>query len=179
MSCIEPKANIAMEPRFPEKTPVDRRNGKNVKSNAIVYAYADRTVGIGAGQMSRVDSAKIAVEKAQTAGFSLSGGVAASDAFFPFPDGVEKLAAAGARAVIAPGGSIRDEEVAAAAMQTLGSLDAELIGDAELLFDAATVVVANERWGGRDQHLEGGPVPGECAPPGIGTAPQTARALPA
>src|SRR5690242_2399408 len=86
--------------------------GKHVKSNAIVFAKDGATVGVGAGQMSRVDSVKIAVMKAQS---SLEGSVVASDAFFPFPDGVEALAAAGARAVIQPGGSVRDGDVIAAA----------------------------------------------------------------
>ena len=85
---------------------------KHVKSNAIVFAKDGATLGMGAGQMSRVDSAKIAVMKAQT---SLAGSVVASDAFFPFPDGVEELAKAGAVAVIQPGGSVRDNEVIAAA----------------------------------------------------------------
>ena len=85
---------------------------KHVKSNAIVYAASDRTVGIGAGQMSRVDSSKIAVMKAQS---SLEGSVVASDAFFPFRDGVDAAAAAGATAVIQPGGSIKDDEVIKAA----------------------------------------------------------------
>ena len=85
---------------------------KHVKSNAIVFARAGRTLGIGAGQMSRVDSVKIAVLKAQE---SLAGSAVASDAFFPFPDGVEEAARAGATAVIQPGGSVRDAEVIAAA----------------------------------------------------------------
>jgi phosphoribosylaminoimidazolecarboxamide formyltransferase/IMP cyclohydrolase len=88
---------------------------KHVKSNAIVYAGADRTLGVGAGQMSRVDSSRLAAWKAQNAGLSLAGSVVASDALFPFPDGVETAAAAGATAVIQPGGSLRDEEVIAAA----------------------------------------------------------------
>ncbi len=88
---------------------------KFVKSNAIVYCGAGRTLGVGAGQMSRVDSARIAAMKAQSAGLSLAGSVVASDAFFPFRDGIEVLAAAGARAVVQPGGSLRDEEVIAAA----------------------------------------------------------------
>ncbi|HMO58180.1 MAG TPA: bifunctional phosphoribosylaminoimidazolecarboxamide formyltransferase/IMP cyclohydrolase [Roseiflexaceae bacterium] len=91
------------------------RVAKHVKSNAIVYCAADRTLGIGAGQMSRVDSSRIAAAKAQHAGLSLAGSVLASDAFFPFADGVEVAAAAGATAVIQPGGSLRDEEVIAAA----------------------------------------------------------------
>ncbi len=85
---------------------------KHVKSNAIVYAREEQTVGVGAGQMSRVDSAKIGAMKAQ---LPLSGTVAASDAFFPFPDGVEEIARAGATAIIQPGGSQRDPEVIAAA----------------------------------------------------------------
>jgi phosphoribosylaminoimidazolecarboxamide formyltransferase/IMP cyclohydrolase len=85
---------------------------KHVKSNAIVYARDGQTVGVGAGQMSRVDSAKIGAMKAQ---LQLKGTVAASDAFFPFPDGVEEIAKAGATAIIQPGGSQRDPEVIAAA----------------------------------------------------------------
>lgn len=88
---------------------------KHVKSNAIVYARGGQTVGIGAGQMSRVDSAKLGVMKAATAGLSLAGSVIASDAFFPFPDSIEVAGAAGATAVIQPGGSVRDEESVAAA----------------------------------------------------------------
>ncbi len=85
---------------------------KHVKSNAIVYARDGQTVGVGAGQMSRVDSAKIGAMKAQ---LPLKGTVAASDAFFPFPDGVEEIARAGATAIIQPGGSQRDPEVIEAA----------------------------------------------------------------
>jgi len=85
---------------------------KHVKSNAIVFAVNGRTVGVGAGQMSRVDSVKIAVMKAQQ---PLAGSVVGSDAFFPFPDGVEEAARAGATAVIEPGGSVRDADVIAAA----------------------------------------------------------------
>ncbi len=84
---------------------------KHVKSNAIVYAAADRTLGIGAGQMSRIDSSKIAVWKAGEAGLSLKGSIVASDAFFPFPDGLVAAAEAGATAAIQPGGSMRDAEV--------------------------------------------------------------------
>jgi phosphoribosylaminoimidazolecarboxamide formyltransferase/IMP cyclohydrolase len=91
------------------------RVAKHVKSNAIVYAAADRTLGIGAGQMSRVDSSRLAVWKAQNAGLSLDGAAVASDALFPFPDGVEAAAAAGATAVIQPGGSVRDDAVIASA----------------------------------------------------------------
>jgi phosphoribosylaminoimidazolecarboxamide formyltransferase/IMP cyclohydrolase len=88
---------------------------KHVKSNAIVFAGEGRTLGIGAGQMSRVDASKLAVWKAGEAGLSLKGSVVASDAFFPFPDGVIAAADAGATAVIQPGGSVRDAEVIAAA----------------------------------------------------------------
>ena len=88
---------------------------KHVKSNAIVFAKADRTLGIGAGQMSRVDSSKVAVWKAEEAGLSLEGSVLASDGLFPFADGLDAAIKAGATACIQPGGSIRDEEVIAAA----------------------------------------------------------------
>tara|TARA_R100000027_G_scaffold67701_1_gene67951 strand:+ start:118 stop:1674 length:1557 start_codon:yes stop_codon:yes gene_type:complete len=88
---------------------------KHVKSNAIVYAGAEYTVGIGAGQMSRVDSSRIAVWKAGEAGLSLKGSAIASDAFFPFADGLAAAAEAGATAAIQPGGSVRDEEVIAEA----------------------------------------------------------------
>ncbi len=88
---------------------------KHVKSNAIVYAGCERTLGVGAGQMSRVDSSKIAVWKAGEAGLSLDGSVVCSDAFFPFADGLIAAAEAGAKAAIQPGGSVRDEEVIAAA----------------------------------------------------------------
>lgn len=91
------------------------RIAKHVKSNAIVYALKDRSLAIGAGQMSRVDSARIAVRKAADAGLDLSGCAVASDAFFPFADGLLQAAEAGASCVIQPGGSIRDEEVIAAA----------------------------------------------------------------
>lgn len=86
-----------------------------VKSNAMVYCTADRTIGIGAGQMSRVDASLLAIAKAQRAGLSIQNTAVASDAFFPFPDGLEAAAAAGATAVIQPGGSVRDAEVIAAA----------------------------------------------------------------
>jgi phosphoribosylaminoimidazolecarboxamide formyltransferase/IMP cyclohydrolase len=91
------------------------RVAKFVKSNAIVYAGDGRTLGIGAGQMSRVDSARIAAIKAGHANLSLTGSAVASDAFFPFRDGLDVLADAGAACVIQPGGSMRDEEVIAAA----------------------------------------------------------------
>ncbi len=118
---------------FPElesmETVTDRRPGedeslalgmawkvaKNVKSNAIVIADGEGTVGVGAGQMSRVDSSHIAARKAHDAGLPVKGAVAASDAFFPFADGVKELARAGITAVIQPGGSIRDREVIDAA----------------------------------------------------------------
>jgi phosphoribosylaminoimidazolecarboxamide formyltransferase / IMP cyclohydrolase len=90
---------------------------KHVKSNAIVYASADRTLGVGAGQMSRVDSSRIAVWKAGEAKLPLQGSVVCSDAFFPFADGLIAAAAAGATAAIQPGGSMRDAEVIAAADQ--------------------------------------------------------------
>ena len=91
------------------------RVAKFVKSNAIVFCGGGRTLGVGAGQMSRVDSARIAAIKAGNANLPLAGSVAASDAFFPFRDGLDVVAAAGAVAVIQPGGSLRDEEVIAAA----------------------------------------------------------------
>ncbi|HJR72117.1 MAG TPA: bifunctional phosphoribosylaminoimidazolecarboxamide formyltransferase/IMP cyclohydrolase [Luteimonas sp.] len=91
------------------------RVAKFVKSNAIVYAKDQRTIGVGAGQMSRVISAKIAGLKAEEAGLSVPGSVMASDAFFPFRDGIDAAASVGIQAVIQPGGSMRDNEVIAAA----------------------------------------------------------------
>ncbi len=88
---------------------------KHVKSNAIVFGGSDRTLGIGAGQMSRVDSVRIAVWKAQEAGLDLKGSIVASDAMFPFPDGLIAAADAGATAAIQPGGSVRDKDVIKAA----------------------------------------------------------------
>jgi phosphoribosylaminoimidazolecarboxamide formyltransferase / IMP cyclohydrolase len=88
---------------------------KHLKSNAIVYVGSDRTLGVGAGQMSRVDSSRIAVWKAGEAGLPLTGSVVCSDAFFPFPDGPIAAANAGATAAIQPGGSVKDSEVIAAA----------------------------------------------------------------
>ena len=85
---------------------------KHVKSNAILYARNGQSTGVGAGQMSRVDSAKIGAMKSV---LGIKGSVAASDAFFPFPDGVEEIAKAGATAIIQPGGSVRDQEVIDAA----------------------------------------------------------------
>ncbi len=87
---------------------------KHVKSNAIVYALEDRTIGIGAGQMSRVDSARVGIMKAKDAKLSVKGTVMASDAYFPFRDSVDAAAEAGVTAIIQPGGSIRDPEVVAA-----------------------------------------------------------------
>jgi phosphoribosylaminoimidazolecarboxamide formyltransferase/IMP cyclohydrolase len=107
-----------------EKKPTEYENralmfawkvAKHVKSNAIVYTSDDRTLAIGAGQMSRVDSARIAVEKAKLMGIDLKGSVVASDAYFPFADGLNQAIEAGATAVIQPGGSIRDNEVIEAA----------------------------------------------------------------
>ncbi len=91
------------------------RVAKFVKSNAIVYGRNNMTIGVGAGQMSRVNSARIAAIKAEHAGLEVEGAVMASDAFFPFRDGLDNAAAVGIRAVIQPGGSMRDEEVIAAA----------------------------------------------------------------
>lgn len=88
---------------------------KHTKSNAIVYTKDRKAIGVGAGQMSRVDSAKIAASKAKEFGHDLNGAVAASDAFFPFADGLEVIAKEGIKAVIQPGGSVRDEEVIEAA----------------------------------------------------------------
>jgi phosphoribosylaminoimidazolecarboxamide formyltransferase/IMP cyclohydrolase len=91
------------------------RVAKFVKSNAIVFCGNGQTLGVGAGQMSRVDSARIAAVKAENAGLALTGSVVASDAFFPFRDGVDMVVRAGAAAIIQPGGSVRDDEVIAAA----------------------------------------------------------------
>ncbi|HMU67009.1 MAG TPA: bifunctional phosphoribosylaminoimidazolecarboxamide formyltransferase/IMP cyclohydrolase, partial [Cellvibrionaceae bacterium] len=88
---------------------------KMVKSNAIVYAKDQTTIGVGAGQMSRVNSARIAAIKAEHAGLQVAGSVMASDAFFPFRDGLDNAASVGIAAVIQPGGSVRDDEVIAAA----------------------------------------------------------------
>ena len=86
-----------------------------VKSNTIVFARDGMTLGVGAGQMSRLDSARIASIKADSAGLDLKGSAAASDAFFPFRDGLDVVVDAGATCVIQPGGSVRDDEVIAAA----------------------------------------------------------------
>jgi phosphoribosylaminoimidazolecarboxamide formyltransferase / IMP cyclohydrolase len=106
---VQPSAQQIEDLLFAERV------AKFVKSNAIVFCGGGMTLGVGAGQMSRVDSTKIASIKAQHAGLDLAGSVVASDAFFPFRDGVDVLAASGAKAVIQPGGSMRDEEVIAAA----------------------------------------------------------------
>jgi len=88
----------------------------HVKSNTVIFTTADRTLAIGAGQMSRVDAVRVARMKAESLGAEgLRGAVAASDAFFPFRDGLDAVAAAGATAVVQPGGSVRDQEVIAAA----------------------------------------------------------------
>ena len=84
---------------------------KHIKSNGIVICDSQGTVGVGAGQMSRVDSCRIAVDKARRENMVIEGASAGSDAFFPFPDGVEFLVEAGVRSIIQPGGSMRDEEV--------------------------------------------------------------------
>jgi phosphoribosylaminoimidazolecarboxamide formyltransferase/IMP cyclohydrolase len=91
------------------------RVAKHVKSNAIVLATRDQVIGVGAGQMNRVDSARLAVLRAAEAKLSPRGAVCASDAFFPFRDGLDVVARAGITAVIQPGGSVRDAEVTAAA----------------------------------------------------------------
>ena len=88
---------------------------KFVKSNAIIYAKNKMTIGVGAGQMSRVNSARIAAIKAEHANLEVAGSVMASDAFFPFRDGLDNAAQVGIRAVIQPGGSMRDDEVIQAA----------------------------------------------------------------
>jgi phosphoribosylaminoimidazolecarboxamide formyltransferase/IMP cyclohydrolase len=88
---------------------------KHTKSNAIIYVKNKMAIGVGAGQMSRVDSAKIAASKAKQFGHDLKGAVAASDAFFPFADGLDEIASNGISAVIQPGGSVRDNEVIDAA----------------------------------------------------------------
>ena len=91
------------------------RVGAHVKSNTVIFTDAQRTLAIGAGQMSRVDAANVAVMKARDAKRSLAGSVVASDAFFPFRDGLDAVAKAGATAVVQPGGSVKDAEVIAAA----------------------------------------------------------------
>lgn len=103
---------------------------KHVKSNAIVYAKDQQTIGIGTGQTSRVEASQIAIAKAREEGLALDGTAIASDAFFPFPDGVEAAAEAGATAVIQPGGSIRDEQVIEAA----NKLDLAMVFTGKRLF---------------------------------------------
>ena len=105
-----------------EPTPEERRDllfvwraVASVKSNAIVLARDGATIGIGAGQMSRVDAAFLAVHKAKQVGHETAGAVLGSDAYFPFRDGVEQAVEAGVRAIVQPGGSVRDQEVIAAA----------------------------------------------------------------
>ena len=109
VSKVQPSAQQVRDLLFAWKV------AKFVKSNAIVYAIDGQTIGVGAGQMSRVNSARIAAIKAEHAGLAVRGSVMASDAFFPFRDGIDSAGAAGIAAVIQPGGSIRDEEVIAAA----------------------------------------------------------------
>ena len=87
----------------------------HVKSNTVIFTTADRTLAIGAGQMSRVDAVNVARMKANAAAVALEGSVAASDAYIPFRDGLDAVAAAGATAVVQPGGSLRDKEIIAAA----------------------------------------------------------------
>jgi phosphoribosylaminoimidazolecarboxamide formyltransferase/IMP cyclohydrolase len=117
-TCAASAAKVVSE-RAPTQAELDDldfawRVSKHVKSNAIVFAGGGRTLAVGAGQMSRVDSVKLAVSKAQ---LPLRGSVLASDAFFPFRDGVDEAAKSGVTAVIEPGGSVRDDEVIAAANQ--------------------------------------------------------------
>ncbi len=108
-------ANVSRASRNPRDALFCWKVAKFVKSNAIVYAKDNMTIGIGAGQMSRVYSAKIAGIKAGDEGLEVKGSAMASDAFFPFRDGIDAAAAVGFTCVIQPGGSIRDEEVIAAA----------------------------------------------------------------
>ena len=120
-----PEAEVRLEPVSRRRpTPAETRDlvfawriAQFVKSNAIVFARDGRTIGIGAGQMSRVDSARVAVWKAEEAGLEVKGSVLASDAFFPSRDGLDSAAAAGVTAVIQPGGSVRDAEVIASACE--------------------------------------------------------------
>ncbi|MHB1513540.1 MAG: bifunctional phosphoribosylaminoimidazolecarboxamide formyltransferase/IMP cyclohydrolase [Acidiferrobacter sp.] len=120
-----PETEVRLEPVSRRRPSADEtrdlvfawRIAQFVKSNAIVFARDGRTIGIGAGQMSRVDSARVAVWKAEEAGLAVKGSVLASDAFFPFRDGLDSAAAAGVTAVIQPGGSVRDAEVIASACE--------------------------------------------------------------
>ena len=117
---LEPASLKTVTRRAPTAAELDAlrfawRVGKHAKSNAIVLTTRDQVVGVGAGQMNRVDSARLAVMRAREVGLTTTGTVCASDAFFPFRDGLDAVARAGATAVIQPGGSLRDEEVIAAA----------------------------------------------------------------
>jgi phosphoribosylaminoimidazolecarboxamide formyltransferase / IMP cyclohydrolase len=117
---LEPASLKTVSKRAPTAAELDAlrfawRVGKHAKSNAIVLTTGDQVVGVGAGQMNRVDSARLAVMRAREIGLETAGTVCASDAFFPFRDGLDVVARAGATAVIQPGGSLRDEEVIAAA----------------------------------------------------------------
>jgi len=117
---LEPGTLKTVSKRAPTAAELDAlrfawRVGKHAKSNAIVLTNRDQVVGVGAGQMNRVDSARLAVMRAREIGLETAGTVCASDAFFPFRDGLDVVARAGATAVIQPGGSLRDEEVIAAA----------------------------------------------------------------
>lgn len=119
---LDPGALKVVSRRAPSDTEMTAlrfawRVAKHVKSNAIVLTTGDQVIGVGAGQMNRVDSARLAVMRAREVGLSTAGTVCASDAFFPFRDGLDVVAEAGATAVIHPGGSLRDEEVIAAADQ--------------------------------------------------------------
>jgi len=117
---VQPRELRVVTKRHPTPKEMDDllfawRVAKYVKSNAIVFCGNGMTLGVGAGQMSRVDSARIASIKAQNAGLALTGSAVASDAFFPFRDGLDVVVAAGATCVIQPGGSMRDDEVVSAA----------------------------------------------------------------
>ena len=117
---LEPASLKSVSKREPTAAELDAlrfawRVGKHAKSNAIVLTTRDQVIGVGAGQMNRVDSARLAVMRAREIGLETTGTVCASDAFFPFRDGLDVVARAGATAVIQPGGSLRDEEVIAAA----------------------------------------------------------------
>jgi phosphoribosylaminoimidazolecarboxamide formyltransferase/IMP cyclohydrolase len=117
---VQPRELRVVTKRHPTPKEMDDllfawRVAKYVKSNAIVFCANGMTLGVGAGQMSHVDSARIASIKAQNAGLTLTGSAVASDAFFPFRDGLDVVVAAGATCVIQPGGSVRDDEVVSAA----------------------------------------------------------------
>ena len=115
----ESKLKLVTNKKVSDKELVDLKFAwvicKHTKSNAIIYVKDKKVIGVGAGQMSRIDSAKIAASKARQFGHDLKGCVAASDAFFPFPDGLLEIVSNGATAVIQPGGSVRDDEVIKAA----------------------------------------------------------------